>query len=294
MTDCPHEHIPALLQRGADDATALSTPGGNAADLSRAARARRGRSASAQRARHRRRRSRRHRARQRAGDGGRVSHDRPAATAAPLNPGYRADEFEFYLTDLAPSCSSSSKDKDSPPSKSRRSSACRSRGSSRTRSAAPERSRSSSTAHGRTVGDRRDGDARRHRAGAAHVGHDIAAEDRAAGAPERLRVGDEHPRRRCALTADDRDLVIMPLFHIHGLIAALLAPLSAGGEVCCSPGFNALKFFSWLDEVQPTWYTGVPTMHQAILLRAPNNAGDRRRITGCASFARRRRRCRRR
>ena len=63
----------------------------------------------------------------------------------------------------------------------------------------------------------------------------------------------------------------MPLFHIHGLIAALLAPLSAGGEVCCSTGFNALKFFGWMDEVRPTWYTGVPTMHQAILLRAPGN-----------------------
>ena len=41
--------------------------------------------------------------------------------------------------------------------------------------------------------------------------------------------------------------------------------------MCCSPGFNALKFFAWLDEVKPTWYTGVPTMHQAILLRAPGN-----------------------
>jgi len=78
-------------------------------------------------------------------------------------------------------------------------------------------------------------------------------------------------RASLALTADDRGLVIMPLFHIHGLIAALLAPLSAGGEVCCSPGFNALKFFGWIDEVKPTWYSGVPTMHQAILLRAPNN-----------------------
>src|SRR4029077_15863789 len=34
----------------------------------------------------------------------------------------------------------------------------------------------------------------------------------------------------------------------------------------------ALKFFGWMDEVKPTWYTGVPTMHQAILLRAPGNA----------------------
>jgi len=79
-------------------------------------------------------------------------------------------------------------------------------------------------------------------------------------------------RNTLSLTANDRGLVIMPLFHIHGLIAALSAPLSAGGEVCCSPGFNALKFFAWLDEVKPTWYTGVPTMHQAILLRAPGNA----------------------
>jgi acyl-CoA synthetase (AMP-forming)/AMP-acid ligase II len=42
--------------------------------------------------------------------------------------------------------------------------------------------------------------------------------------------------------------------------------------VYCSTGFNALKFFGWMDEVRPTWYTGVPTMHQAILLRAPGNA----------------------
>jgi acyl-CoA synthetase (AMP-forming)/AMP-acid ligase II len=41
--------------------------------------------------------------------------------------------------------------------------------------------------------------------------------------------------------------------------------------VVCTPGFNALKFFAWLDEVKPTWYTAVPTMHQAILTRASRN-----------------------
>ena len=64
----------------------------------------------------------------------------------------------------------------------------------------------------------------------------------------------------------------MPLFHIHGLIAGILAPLSAGGSVFCTPGFNALKFFAWMQEAQPTWYTAVPTMHQAILARARHNA----------------------
>jgi acyl-CoA synthetase (AMP-forming)/AMP-acid ligase II len=63
----------------------------------------------------------------------------------------------------------------------------------------------------------------------------------------------------------------MPLFHIHGLIAGILAPLSQGGEVHCTSGFNALKFFSQMSEVSPTWYTAVPTMHQAILSRAANN-----------------------
>ena len=60
----------------------------------------------------------------------------------------------------------------------------------------------------------------------------------------------------------------MPLFHIHGLMAATLSSLAAGGAVFCTPGFNALRFFAWLDEVKPTWYTAVPTMHQAILTRA--------------------------
>jgi acyl-CoA synthetase (AMP-forming)/AMP-acid ligase II len=64
----------------------------------------------------------------------------------------------------------------------------------------------------------------------------------------------------------------MPLFHIHGLIAGVLAPLSAGSFVFCTPGFNALKFFAWMDEAAPSWYTAVPTMHQAILGRAARNA----------------------
>ncbi|HET6756318.1 MAG TPA: AMP-binding protein, partial [Burkholderiales bacterium] len=74
-----------------------------------------------------------------------------------------------------------------------------------------------------------------------------------------------------SLTPADRGLVVMPLFHIHGLIAAVLSPLSAGGSIYCTPGFNALKFFSWIEEASPTWYTAVPTMHQAILSRAERN-----------------------
>jgi acyl-CoA synthetase (AMP-forming)/AMP-acid ligase II len=75
------------------------------------------------------------------------------------------------------------------------------------------------------------------------------------------------------LTPEDRCLCVMPLFHIHGLVAGLLAPLSAGGSCICPPGFQAMSFFPWLRDSAATWYTGVPTMHQAILARAPRSAG---------------------
>jgi len=78
--------------------------------------------------------------------------------------------------------------------------------------------------------------------------------------------------RTLQFTPGDRGLNIMPLFHIHGLIAGVLSPLAAGSQVYCTPGFNALKFFGWMDEAKPTWYTAVPTMHQAILSRASKNA----------------------
>ena len=75
-----------------------------------------------------------------------------------------------------------------------------------------------------------------------------------------------------ALAGQDRCLNVMPLFHIHGLIAAVSASLAAGGAIWCAPGFDALRFFGWMQEARPTWYTAVPTMHQAILARAGRNA----------------------
>ena len=73
------------------------------------------------------------------------------------------------------------------------------------------------------------------------------------------------------LSKNDRCLNVMPLFHIHGLIGALLASLAAGARVVCTPGFHAQRFFEWLEEFRPTWYTAVPAMHQAILMHAAAN-----------------------
>ncbi|MCV2354792.1 acyl--CoA ligase [Paucibacter sp. B2R-40] len=81
-----------------------------------------------------------------------------------------------------------------------------------------------------------------------------------------------HILRSLQFTSSDCGLNVMPLFHIHGLIAGVLAPLAAGSQVFCTPGFNALKFFAWMEEAKPTWYTAVPTMHQAIVARARGHA----------------------
>lgn len=73
------------------------------------------------------------------------------------------------------------------------------------------------------------------------------------------------------LSPEDTALCIMPLFHIHGIVASVLSTLSSGGKVICPPGFSALEFWQWVDTYKPTWYSAVPTMHQTLLSRAENN-----------------------
>jgi len=72
------------------------------------------------------------------------------------------------------------------------------------------------------------------------------------------------------LTEQDRCLNVMPLFHIHGLVGALLSSLVSGGCVVCAPGCNGAEFFDWLKSFSPTWYTAVPTIHQEVLKWAPD------------------------
>jgi acyl-CoA synthetase (AMP-forming)/AMP-acid ligase II/acyl carrier protein len=71
--------------------------------------------------------------------------------------------------------------------------------------------------------------------------------------------------RTLDLGSSDCGLNIMPLFHIHGLIAGLVAPLAAGGRVVCTDGLDPENFFGWIERYRPTWYSAVPTMHQVIL-----------------------------
>jgi acyl-CoA synthetase (AMP-forming)/AMP-acid ligase II/NRPS condensation-like uncharacterized protein/aryl carrier-like protein len=79
------------------------------------------------------------------------------------------------------------------------------------------------------------------------------------------------------LGPQDRLLSVLPLFHGHGLISGIIAALSAGSSVVCSSGFDAETFFGLLTEFRPTWYTAVPTIHQAVLAAAAEHKERARR-----------------
>ena len=190
------------------------------------------------------------------------------ATTAPLNPAYRGEEFDFYLSDLNAKCLLIQRGMDSP-----------------ARAVAAERgipivelipgelagdftlasSLSGTPSHPGTAG-----------------AEDIALVLHTSGTTSRPKIV---PLRHINITAsayhiganldlapDDTCMNIMPLFHIHGLIAAVLSSVAAGGSVICTPGFNAFKFFAHFDAARPSWFTAVPTMHQAMLGLVARNA----------------------
>jgi acyl-CoA synthetase (AMP-forming)/AMP-acid ligase II/aryl carrier-like protein len=68
-----------------------------------------------------------------------------------------------------------------------------------------------------------------------------------------------------ALRPSDRCLNVMPLFHIHGLVGALMATLAGGASIVCAPAFDDRSFFDWIALFEPTWYTAVPTIHQSVV-----------------------------
>src|SRR6056297_3789821 len=193
-----------------------------------------------------------------------------AAVTAPLNPAYREDEFAFYLDDLKARAVILMEGEDGPAA-----TAARRLGTKIIR-LVPDTDGPAGAFEIRgdpaeTAGDR-----------AAPEGTDVALILHTSGTTSRpkivpllqsnLAASARNIGASLELSPADRCLNVMPLFHIHGLIAAVSASLAAGASVCCAPGFDALKFFGWMKETRPSWYTAVPTMHQAILARAGRNA----------------------
>ena len=194
------------------------------------------------------------------------------ATAAPLNPAYRKPEFDFYLSDLDAGALIVEEHSSSPSLEAARELnipvLLLKKGGSATAGEfvlEPVNSRPDNTVTSPEYAGRDD---------VALVLHTSGTTSRPKIVPltqGNICASAENIRTTLALTARDRCLNVMPLFHIHGLIAAILASVSAGAGIFCTPGFNALKFFAWLEQAQPSWYTAVPTMHQAILARAGKN-----------------------
>ncbi len=196
-----------------------------------------------------------------------------ACTAAPLNMAYRADEFEFYLGDLDARALIVAEGSDTPALAVARKLGIRivhlqalpKQGAGNFVLSASDAAPASTAASG----------------GLAQT-QDIALILHTSGTTSRPKIVPLSHRNVCAsarnisntlrLTPQDRELHVMPLFHIHGLIAGVLAPMAVGSQIFCTPGFNALRFFAWMKECKPTWYTAVPTMHQTILSRAGGNA----------------------
>ena len=184
------------------------------------------------------------------------------AAAAPLNPDYTEAEFRFYLGDVGAKALLTAPG-----------------GGAAARAAADDGvTRLAAAGEGAALRFEADG------AGAAPAGdgapgpddtalllHTSGTTSRPKLAPltqRNLAASARNIRESLALTPADRCLNVMPLFHVHGLVAAVLASLTSGGSVACAPGFDAFRFLRWLDELEPTWYTAAPTMHQAILQRA--------------------------
>ena len=188
----------------------------------------------------------------------------PWCAVAPLNPAYKADEFAFYLDDLNARALVVAHESDSVAVR-----VAQSRG---IRVLRLRKSRPAGAIHLDGVGEAKAEPRREDATGL--ILHTSGTTSRPKMVPlslANLAASARNIAGTLRLAPGDRCLNIMPLFHIHGLMAPVLASLQAGAEVVCTPGFDALRFFSWLAHAEPTWYSAVPTMHQAILARAGRN-----------------------
>ncbi|MGI3779027.1 MAG: acyl--CoA ligase [Janthinobacterium lividum] len=192
------------------------------------------------------------------------------ATTAPLNPAYKPDELDFYLSDLKPRAMLVLAGAETPAR------------DAATRAGVPLVELTPGTLAGSfTLAPAAPLSGTAAQPGPAQP-NDTALVLHTSGTTSRPKIvpltqrnvtaSAHHIATTLSLVPGDVCLNIMPLFHIHGLIAATLSSISAGASVVCTPGFNAFKFFAWFAAVTPTWYTAVPTMHQTILERAPRNA----------------------
>ncbi|MDZ8055524.1 MAG: AMP-binding protein [Aulosira sp. ZfuVER01] len=185
-----------------------------------------------------------------------------AATSAPLNPAYSAGEFDFYLGDLNAKALIVQSGIDSP---ARQVAAAR---NIPVIELVPQLAAEAGIFE--LVGETHLSPVER----TSNNNEDIALVLHTSGTTARPKIvpltqanlyaSAQNIQKALALQPGDRCLNVMPLFHIHGL-STVFSSLAAGGSVVCTPNFDPVKFFEWIKQFHPSWYTAVPTIHQAIL-----------------------------
>jgi len=185
------------------------------------------------------------------------------AVCAPLNPAYRAAEFRFYLEDTRAQVVIVGKGQSDP---------VRTVAQDMNLTVLEIESDSSLPAGQFSIGSPSPGGTA---ARFSSAPHDIALVLHTSGTTARPKIvplshanlvaSARSIARHLALLPADRCLNVMPLFHIHGLVGALLASMAAGSSVVCTSGFDEQAFFDWVAQYDPTWYTAVPTIHQSVV-----------------------------
>ena len=198
-----------------------------------------------------------------------------AAVAAPLNPAYRQAEFEFYLSDLRAAALIVAANENGPAV-----AAARATGTAVLDLAADKETAGLFRLTPRGLGPVREPVAGR----TTTTAEQTALVLHTSGTTARPKIVPLSQANLChsaqsiahslKLTPADRCLNVMPLFHIHGLVGAVLATLASGGCVHCAPGFDAGRFLDELERVAPTWYTAAPTIHQAALTAVAQRGGQ--------------------
>jgi acyl-CoA synthetase (AMP-forming)/AMP-acid ligase II len=203
-----------------------------------------------------------------------------AGTAAPLNPGYKEDEFRFYLEDT------NAKVLLLPPEGIDEARRAAGEVPILTVNTSAEGVVSLAGVTGRTPVTPPGLD------DVALILHTSGSTGRPKRVPlshANLTISAQNVARHYALTPDDVSLCVMPLFHVHGLVASTMATLATGGTVVVPAKFSPLSFWRIAEETGATWYSAVPTIHQLLLARVkpgePRPAGTQklRFIRSCSA-----------
>ena len=79
------------------------------------------------------------------------------------------------------------------------------------------------------------------------------------------------------MTAETRSLLVLPLFHVNGIMVSVVSPLLAGGSTFIAERFHAASFWATVEQVRPTFFSAVPTIY-ALLTSQPGARPDIRSL----------------